>query len=72
MSRGVRAIVFGTKNECEWISMVSLAPELTKDGHHSGPQLWHSGRVDIDFVYHLAADTRVPAKAGEGRVEGKR
>ena len=38
----------------------------------SGPQLWDSGRMDIDFVYDVAADTRVPAKAGEGRVESKR
>lgn len=38
---------------------------------HSGPQLWHFGYVDIDLVYHLAADTRVPAKAGDERVEGK-
>lgn len=38
---------------------------------HSRPQLWHFGYVDIDLVYHLAADTRVPAKAGDERVEGK-
>lgn len=58
ISRGVRAIVFGTKNDRE-----SISP-LRMDHAHliSGNEFRDSERVDSCFLYIIAVDTVVPTE----------